>query len=98
MIAYYGPYSAKVGSAPFLGVDAILVPVEPAKAPEPAPLPQGSQPVEPAVPVPVPSPAPATITIGGKQVTVASVVIATAITVGAFALVSASISSYEKKR
>jgi hypothetical protein len=102
MIAYYGPYSAKLGSTPFLGVDIVIVPSDPAKAPLPSPLPQGPQPVEPAAPVPAPAaaaaPGLATITIGGQPVTVASMVIATAIAVGAFALVSASISSYAKKR
>lgn len=97
MIAYHAPYSAKLGTAPLLGVDAVIVPVAPVKADEPGLLPQGRQPVEPAAPAPAPQ-GPATITIGGHKVTVASVVIATAITVGAFAVVGAAISSYNRKR
>ncbi len=99
MIVYHAPYSSKLGTAPRLGQDAVIVPVLPVKGPLPDLLPQGPQPVEPAAPAPAPAPqGPATITIGGKKVTVASVVIATAITVGAFAVVGAAISSYNRKR
>lgn len=98
MIAYYGPYNARLGAAVFLGQDAVIVPTPLPKASPPDPEPQGPQAAPTAVPAVVvpPEPSEPTVSIGGHQVRVVPLVLAGVITLGAIALVVSTTSSIKR--
>lgn len=93
MIAYHGTYNGKLGRSPYLGQDAIIVPVAPAPAVRPTPEPQGT--VSPAVSVPaaptptvvVPQEESGMVRIGGKSMPIWSLVFAGLVLVGGIATI-----------
>lgn len=93
MIDYYGPFSSRLGSAVFLGQDAIIVPTSFPKAPAPDPVPSGPQPV-PAV---VPAAAEPTVSIGGRNVSVVSLAVVGMLALGGIGVALSTANSMKRR-
>lgn len=96
MINYYGPFSSRLGSAVFLGQDAIIVPTNLPKAPPPDPVPAGPQPAPAVTPVPAASADP-TVSIGGRNVSVVSLAVVGMLALGGIGVALSTASSMKRR-
>lgn len=93
MIAYHGPYNARLGRAPFLGQDAVITPASTSPAPLPTPEPYGRTPVaaptppQPETQAPPAEKKPWTVTIAGQTISGWTLVMSGLVIAGGIALV-----------
>lgn len=97
MISYFGPFDSRFGRATFLGQDAQIVPVPATPGRTPDPEPAGPQPVPVVVAPHASAPSGPTISIGGREISVVTLALAGAISLGAIALVVSTTASMNRR-